>query len=238
MRKYKEEILIAYLILISLWGLIASSGDPLFYSVNNYFFVSLFLLENEVFFNISSGFFVSTIFYMMIVYIPQKIKKKEIRPAINKLIEDVIRKGELVIDSLDQHAPSEHKIKKDNNYNLDSIRLACKNINPKSPIDPHGLFDCSIGQQLVDREYIAEKSRKKLYVFMLHLDEKLAHEVNKLDSSDFGKMVYHVADPRFNKIQSLELLAKGLWEYHCILESIVNIYKDTNKSYTNPRYVN
>lgn len=222
--------------LISLWGLIAASGDPLFCLLTDTFFSNVLLLKNEVLFNISSGFFVSSIFYVMIVYIPQKIKKREIQPAINRLIEDVIDKGERVIDSLDQHAPKDFKLKKDNEYSLERVMLACKRINPKHPIDLDNFFNCSIGEQLVNRENIAEKSRQKLYAFMMHIDERLVHEVEKLDGSSLGKQVYVVAVKKFNAIESLEFLAKDFLEYHLVLESIAKIYKNINKKYTNPRY--
>ena len=76
----------------------------------------------------------------MIVYIPQRVKKREIQPAINRLIKDVINTGERVIDSLDQHAPKNFKLKKDNDYSLLRIEEACKHINPRHPIDPDNFF--------------------------------------------------------------------------------------------------
>jgi hypothetical protein len=238
MKKIKEELLIVSLGLISLWGLFAASSEPLFYLVTDTFFSNAFLLKNEVFFNISSGFFVSTIFYVMIVYIPQKMKKREIQPAINRLIEDVIQKGERVIDSIDQHTTKECKLQKKNDYSLASIMLACQQINPKKPIDPDNFFNCSIGQQLVERENIAVESRQKLYAFMMHIDERIVHEIQKLDASSFGKLVYVLAVKKFDAIESLDFLAKGFLEYHLGLESIAKIYKDINKEYTNTRYFN
>lgn len=71
---------------------------------------------------------------------------------------------------------------------------------------------------------------------MMHIDEMLVHEVEKLDSSDFGKLVPAAAVEKFDGSKSLEFLAKGFLEYHRVIESIAKIYKKIDKEYTNPRY--
>ena len=129
--KYKEELFITLLALISLFGVFLTSKEPLLPAFQGTLIEPLFYADisgNEVLFNISSGFFVSTIFYVMIVYFPEKRRKMTIQPVVNKLIENVLYKGGEVVDTMDQHAPADLKFKKNNDYSLDALKKACESI--------------------------------------------------------------------------------------------------------------
>lgn len=241
--KYKEEFFIVLLVLSSLFSIFLTSSEPLLSPLHNTFIEPLFYSNfsgNEIFFNISSGFFVSTIFYVMVVYFPEKRRKKTIQPVINRLIEAVIHKGEEVVDTMNQHAPIDLKFKNNNDYNLDSIKKACESIKTNQLIDlsrtlPNNI-NCSIGVQLHSRENIAKQQRIKILSYLQYIDEQLVQEIDKLDSSNFCALVTYVATPNYSP-ENLGFLGDTTFEYHQQLEKIAIIYKKKlNKEYSNTRY--
>lgn len=236
MVKYTEELIIAGLIFISLFGLLATSSEPIISLFDGITLAKAFLLENEIFFSISSSLFVSTIFYLIIIYLPERRKKLKIQPTINRLVQDILYSGESVISSLNQHAPIEFKLHKNSDYSEANIKSSCLQINPRAPIDSSGIHNCSIGQQLSDRVKFANESCEKLFSFMPYLDVNLLHEVEKIYNSHLGKVVYVVTIKEYSQVYSLEVLAKPLFEYHKILKSIAIIHKKTNRDYQNPLF--
>jgi len=241
--KYKEEIFITSLFLVSLFGIFLSSSEPLVSIIKGTFIESFFIpvfSGNEILFNISSGFFVSTIFYVMVVYVPEKRRKMTIQPIINRLIEDLIDKGGRVVDTMDQHAPTALKFKKSNDYSLKALKEACAAIKSKQLIDLSGALpknvNCSVGVQLNLRENIAKQQRSKILPYLQYIDEQVVQEIDKLDSSNFCALVTYVATPNFSP-ESLDFLGDAIFEYHKQIESIAKIYKNKlNKKYSNMRY--
>jgi signal peptidase I len=241
--KYSEEFFIALLALASLLGVFLTSSEPLLSAFQGTLMEPLFYADaagNEVLFNISSGFFVSTIFYVMVVYFPEKRRKMTIQPVVNRLIDDVLRKGGDVVDTMDQHAPADLKFKKNNDYSLDAINKACESIKSNQLIDldlnlPDNI-NCSVGIQLNSRENIAKQQRLKILSYLQYIDEQLVQEIDKLDSSGFCALVTYVATPNFSP-ENLGFLGNATFEYHQQLETIASIYKrKINKNYSNARY--
>lgn len=241
--KYKEEFFIALLALTSLFGVFLTSSEPLLSAFQGTSIELLFYADvagNEVLFNISSGFFVSTIFYVMVVYFPEKRRKTTIQPVVNRLIEDVLHKGGDVVDTMDQHAPADLKFKKNNDYSLDALKKACESIKSNQLIDlnrtlPNNI-NCSVGVQLNSRENIAKQQRLKILSYLQYIDEQLVQEIDKLDSSDFCALITYVATPNLSP-EKLGFLGDAIFEYHRQLEIIASIYKrKINKNYSNARY--
>jgi predicted nucleic-acid-binding protein len=241
--KYKEELFITLLALTSLFGVFLTSKEPLIPALQGTLIEPLFYADiagNEVLFNISSGFFVSTIFYVMIVYFPEKRRKMTIQPVVNKLIENVLNKGGEVVDTMDQHAPADLKFKKNNDYSLDALKKACESIKSRQLIDLNRTLpdniNCSVGAQLNYRENIAKQQRVKVLSYLQYIDEQLVHEIDKLDNSDFCALVTSVAIPNFSP-ENLGFLSDATFKYHKQLETIASIYKKKiNKNYSNVRY--
>ena len=241
--KYKEEVSITFLAFVSLYGVFVTSNEPLL-SVFQGTSIEPFFCNtasgNEVFFSIFSGFFVSTIFYVMVVYFPEKRRERTIQPVINRLIEDVILKGEAVVDTIEQHAPINFKFKKNNDYSKNALKQACGAIKANQLIDPNRRLpeniNCSVGVQLNARENIAKQSRVKLLSYLQYVDEQLVQEVDKLDSSSFYALVTYVATPNFSP-ENLGFLGESIFEYHQQLSTIATIYKQKiNQNYKNGRY--
>lgn len=242
--KYKEEFFITLLALTSLFVVFLTSNEPLLSTFQGTAIEPLFYADvagNEVLFNISSGFFVSTIFYVMVVYFPEKRRKRTIQPVVNRLIENIINKGGDVVDTMDQHALDDLKFKKNNDYSLDALKKASTSIKSKQLIDltkslPDNI-NCSVGVQLNYRENIAKQQRLKVLSYLQYIDEQLIQEVDKLDSSDFCALVTSVATPNFSP-ENLGFLGDATFKYHQQLETIARIYqKKINKTYSNTRYL-
>jgi|GEM_PF-5835546 len=240
---YKEEIFIALLVLTSLYSVFLTSKEPLL-SVFQYTLIeNIFYADfagNEVLFNISSGFFVSSIFYVMVVYIPEKRRKMTIQPVVNRLIEGILNKGQDVVDTMDQHAPNDLKFKKGNDYSLGAIKKACESIKSNQLIDLSGVLphnvNCSVGVQINARENIAKQQRLKILSYLHYVDEQLIQEIDKLDSSNFCALVTYVATPNFSP-ERFDFLGDAIFEYHMQLEKIARVYKrKMNKYYSNTRY--
>lgn len=241
--KYKEEFFITLLALASLFGVFLTSSEPLLSAFQGTSIEPLFYTDvagNEVLFNISSGFFVSIIFYVMVVYFPEKRRKRTIQPVVNRLIENIINKGGDVVDTMDQHAPDDLKFKKNNDYSLDALKKASASIKSKQLIDltkslPDNI-NCSVGVQLNYRENIAKQQRLKVLSYLQYIDEQLVQEIDKLDSSDFCSLVTYAATPNFSP-ENLGFLGDTTFKYHQQLETIASIYqKKINKNYSNARY--
>lgn len=92
-------------------------------------FLQQFPIGNEFLKSISIGFLISVIFYLIVVYLPEKRKRKDIEPFINKKCESLIWSSYVLINEIlkKSNTPYEYKTLTESQF-----REVCKNVNPKA----------------------------------------------------------------------------------------------------------
>ncbi|MBS1548443.1 MAG: hypothetical protein JSS94_01075 [Bacteroidetes bacterium] len=113
---------------------IKSSNEPVI-SLFEETVIEKYLLQfsnaNNFIWDISIGFLLSEIFYIIVVYFPEKQKKKDISPFINSKCESIIFSSYSLIQEIIRLSNLTYNYK---NLTSEQLNEACKIVNPKEHI--------------------------------------------------------------------------------------------------------
>jgi hypothetical protein len=126
-----KTIILWILTIVSASLAIKSSSEPVIdilinSTIKDYLFQ--FSNANNFIWDITIGFLISVIFYLLVVYLPENQKKKDIEPFINNKCEEIIFHSYGLIQEIISKSKTEYQYKTLTQQQLIEI---CKNVNPK-----------------------------------------------------------------------------------------------------------
>ncbi|WP_394245992.1 hypothetical protein [Vibrio profundi] len=237
--KYKEEFTLATIGLLSSIGVLVASTDPLLSVLQDTLIESILVNDfsgNSIIFNLSIGVLVSTIFYIMMVYIPEKRKQKQIDPTIFNLIEKLISSGSMVALEVSNQANASTRFASKKDFTEADLLAACHTVDPKRMILPPNsgipaAFNKTKGAAIRSRWEQTEHHCDQLVKYIQFVDTGLITEINKLSDCFLRYEINLLGHPNVNNTD-MSVHSKGIFDYHQQVKAIAVYYKkNINTSY-------
>lgn len=212
------------LFLLSVLLVFISSDEPLITILEGTIFESLFInpiSENSIVFNVSMGFVVSAIFYIMVVYFPEKQKESDIAPQIDEYVSTVISRCWCLVSEILRHSNHEVNI---NEINKEQFKSACEAVKPleiKQQFHGGGntIYTAHFGHSLYNHWDFIVKNIEKTMHFLPYVDTGLVKLLNEIRSSNLRLSIGSV-----NEIEKIQNRDIGVWS-----ESIFEVFELGNK---------
>ncbi|WP_134355646.1 hypothetical protein [Flavobacterium psychrophilum] len=182
------SILLWVLTIASIALAIKSSNEPVLdflknSTIKNYLFQ--FSNANNFIWDITIGFLISVIFYLLVVYLPEKQKKKDIEPFINSKCEGIIFSSYALIQEIISKSNTEYQYKTLTQQQLIEI---CKNVNPKEHFyhfhnGPSNTFQNHLGYMINNSWLRIIKEVDEIMRLLPYIDSGLLRRIYKLSNN-------------------------------------------------------
>lgn len=216
MKKIHRYLFITATILSAFLTLVTST-DPIIKILENTIFEPIFVNElsgNTIIFNLSIGFLVSFIFYVIVVFLPEKKKKKDLAPEIERNIEIVISRINSIVRDIHRNSGNSFDI---TNFTKEDFRIACMKINPKNiKSNFHGqnmeIFEDDFGYKCFNNWNIALGKIDEIMRYLPFIDTELVKKLNEIRNSEFSLTYNELKNIKKMRNDDLEPWALAIYE--------------------------
>ncbi|MBV7297024.1 hypothetical protein [Enterovibrio paralichthyis] len=220
--------------------ILVASTDPILNCLSGTFIEPLLvnsLSGNSIVFNLSMGILVSCIFYIIVVYLPERQKRKDLAPELDRHVASVIYRVYAIVRDVHYESQKSFDIAK---FSEDEFRDACKSFNPKLILK---LFQGS-GMQSVHRDFgfqcfnnwsFALKSIDEVMRYLPYVDTGLVKLLNEVRNCSFG-----ITSSSLNNLDKLtntdmEAWASCIYKAYTVTYKLSDYYKNNiNKNHVHP----
>lgn len=232
----KSMFILLYLLTI-VFSILAvkSSNEPVFdflhnYKIENYLYQ--FPNSNNFIWDISIGFLISVIFYIIVVYIPDRRKRKDIEPFINDKCESIIFSSYGLISEVirKSNLPYQYKTLTPEQFNE-----ICKAVNPKEHIyNFHNGFS-NITQNHLGYKIFNSWTRiineiDDLIRLLPYIDSGLLKRIYKLYNNFLKYSAKNIAEIEKIKNENLEAWSPTLYSFYLETKELRDYYRLYSKN--------
>ena len=178
---------------VAIFFVFKSSNDTIIKSLDNSVFENWFKpfdVGNNIIFNISISYLSSVIFYFIVIFLPERRKRKDIEPYINSKVEGLIFSLSALNHSIITTAGKEYNFK---TLTKEELAFACANINPKenkSSFHNNGLvFEHHFGYKCFNDWCRITSTIEDIFRFLPYIDTGLVFYFNKIKTSKLRVMI-------------------------------------------------
>ncbi|MEE2000557.1 hypothetical protein QWY20_03760 [Alkalimonas sp. MEB108] len=185
-------------------------------SVFEVFFVNS-LSGNSILFNLSMGIIVSSLFYFIVVYLPEKQKKNDILPQIDQHVSEIIAKTWILVSETVNHSGKGFEIER---LKEDEFLEACKAVNPcnlfhKFHNGGAGIYQLHFGYVCSNNWDHVLRNINEVMHFLPYVDTGVVKILNKIRSASLGQTIGMLKD--IDKLNNTDMSS---WS-----SCIFNVYK-------------
>ncbi|EJI1281221.1 hypothetical protein CGH09_23925 [Vibrio parahaemolyticus] len=126
-----ERSIFAVCMLVSMVLIFVASEEPIISLFANTWLQHVFVNAvsgNSIVFNLSIGIFVSCVFYIIVVYIPEQRRQRDFAPEIQRHVEQVIGRTNSIISKIHNKSGKSFDLA---SFTKEELVDACKLFNPK-----------------------------------------------------------------------------------------------------------
>lgn len=218
------------IVLTSLVFMILSSEEPVIPFLQGTFVQSVLvssLSGNEIIFSLSMGIVVSSIFYLIVVYLPEKQKKSDIVPQINQYISQVVSRSKGFVADVLKHSGKELDLK---TLSEEEFLEACKSVNPTEITQKFhdggaGIFERHFGYACYNQWQLIEKNINDVMHFLPYVDTGVVKILNKMRSSTFSMTVGSLRDVDKLKNSDMSAWAPCIYKVFELSRELENYYR-------------
>ncbi|SUI93578.1 hypothetical protein [Shewanella morhuae] len=189
-----------YLFLVALIAsfllILIASTDPLGAwftgTIWEYVFVNS-ISGNGIIFNVSIGVFVSCVFYIIVVFIPDRQKRSDLAPELDRYVAQTIVRIYAIVHDISQVSNEKFDIK---DFTKSELMRACKSFNPK--LVTHKFQGTQGIPNFVERDFgfrcanhwaFAIKGIDETMRYLPYVDTGLVKILNQVRNSNFSLLV-------------------------------------------------
>lgn len=188
--------------------------------------LSEFSTGNAVIFNLSIGFVVSSIFYFVVVYLPDRRKRALVDPYIFERVEEVIGRIHGLVREILLTAGQPNN---NANFTNDNIIDACRKINPKEHISrfhngPAHIFESHFGYKCFNHWMHAISTIDDAFKFLPYLDAEIVHHFNRIRKCNFNLGVINLRDLDHLGNTNMEPWAQSICEAYQMTKQLRDYY--------------
>ena len=183
-------------LITSLLLILAASTDPLLAlftgTILDTVFVN-FISGNAIIFNLSIGVFVSCIFYIIVVFIPERQKRADLAPELDGHVVQTIGRIYAIVRDINQVSNEKFDIKC---FTRSDLKKACKSFNPNSVT--HKFQGAKGTPNFVEKDFgcvcanhwtFAMKNIDETMRYLPYVDTGLVKILNQVRNSGFSLLV-------------------------------------------------
>jgi hypothetical protein len=238
-RKFPKWLFLALFTISSLLVVISSS-DPIVPFLENTFAQSLLVnsvTKNSILFNLSMGMVVSSIFYVIVVYLPEKQKLRDIQPQVEQYISGILTRSWSLVSETIKHSGKEYEVSL---ITEEQFLDACKSVNPQN-IMKHfhnngvSVFQQHYGYACANKWDFILKNINDVMYFLPYVDTGLVKILNEIRNSALGITVGSLRE--IDKLNTTDMSAwsSSIYKVHTLSMELENYYrKHINKKYKHP----
>lgn len=239
-RKTPAVLFIVLFVIASLMTLI-SADEQLVDFLKDTVFHAIFvnsLSGNSIIFNVSIGYIVSTIFYFIVVYLPERRKKKDLAPHVGEKIENIISRVNSLIAGIVKESG---EILEVTSISKIQMKESCLKVNPKTmpPQQFHNggvdMFTNHFGYSCFNHWQFVLSNIDEVMRFLPFVDTGIIAILNRIKGASLNIDIGMLKDFDRLKNEDLEPWANSFHEAMSLSQELAAYYgKHVNKSYKNP----
>ena len=240
MKRHFSKWLFWFLSALSVLFVFISSDEPLLKILEGSVLESLFVNSisgNSIIFNISMGFVVSAIFYIIVVYLPEKQKQSDVAPQIDEYVSTVISRTWCLVSEILRHSNHNGSI---NDITKDQFKIACKSVNPLAIKQQfhngaNTIYTAHFGHSLYNDWNFIVKNVEKTMHFLPYVDTGLVKRLNEIRSSNLRLMIGSINEIEKIQNRDLEVWSENIFEVFELGNKLEQYYvKNINKKFKHP----
>ncbi len=226
--------------LTSIIFVLISSNEPLIRTFSNSPIEPLFIngfSGNAIIFNLSMGIIVSSIFYFIVVYLPERQKKLDTLPQLEIYITGVLTRTWSLTSDICKHSGKNIDL---STLTQEEFVTVCKNVNPrliKQQFHNDGVtfFEKDFGYACSNKWDFIVKNIDDAMHLLPYIDTGLIKQLNEIRSSSFSHTVGTLKNISQLKNTDMEAWAICIYKIFQLGEKLEYYYKQhLNSGYQHP----
>lgn len=226
------RFVLTLLTLFSVFTIFKTSSEPILgfligSCVEKYLY--RFSTGNDIVFNLANSFIVSVIFYLIVVYIPEKQKKKDMDPIIEKMCEELISTSSNLIKELIKESGLNYQYK---TLTKEELTEVCKKINPmigeyKFYSAEIGIIKGNLGYSIFINWSRVNRKIDDILLFLPYVDSGLLKEIYTLQNhflKDASRDLVNSNIPNFKS------WVPSFYEFYTFIKNLRDYYKIYSKN--------
>ena len=241
MRNLSLYLFVAALITSFLLILVAST-DPLLDLLTGTIWEKVFVNSfsgNGIVFNISIGVFVSCIFYIIVVFIPDRQKKSDLAPELDRHVVQTIGRIYAIVHDINQVSNEKFNVK---DFTKSDLKKACKSFNPN--LVTHKFQGAKGTPNFVERDFgfrcanhwaFAMKGIDETMRYLPYVDTGLVKILNQVRNSSLSLLVPQLENLGHWGNTDMESWSDSIYEAYQVSLTLSQYYtKYINKRFVHP----
>ena len=228
-------IILWILTAVSIFLVIKTSNSPIIPILRSTFIEKLFqqfYYDNSLLYDIAIGYLVSVIFYVIVVYLPEKQKQNDLRHLIDSRCETIIGTSHEIINSIIIRSGLPYNYRELTNEQLHEM---CKLVNPK---ESAGIWKVGInaykqlhfGFSIFDKWSRIVKEVDEVFRFMPYVETGLVKKLYVINEHYIKYMVRDLSVFDAFSNTDLEAWADTFYDYYMVSKDFRDYYVQYSKS--------
>lgn len=239
MRRLHRDLLLI-INLISVYLIFASSSEPIISKIDSPFMYKVFvnsLSGNSIIFNLSMGILVSSIFYFIVVYLPERQKIKDIQPQLEQHISGVITRTWSLVSDVIKYSGKNLEL---DELTVDEFREACLLVNPKTitqNFHNNGVnsFQKHFGYACANNWNFILSNINDVMHFLPYVDTGIVKILNEIRSSSLSHTIGSLSEIDKLKNSDMSAWSPCIYKIYTLGVKLEKYYiKHVNKEFKHP----
>ncbi|QXC55557.1 hypothetical protein KSS82_04445 [Vibrio mimicus] len=235
-----SKYLFALAMFASFFLILIAATDPILSCLSGTFLEPVFVNSvsgNSVVFNLSIGILVSCIFYIIVVYLPERQKKNDLAPELEMHVASVIFHIHAIVRDIHTESQQMFDI---TNFTEADFKEACKSFNPKliqQQFHNGGtqIFQRDFGYKCYNNWSFALKSIDEVMRYLPYVDTGLVKVLNEVRNCSFSLTSPQLQNLRLLGNTDMEAWAPCIYKVHQLSYKLSKYYqKHVNEKYEHP----
>lgn len=199
--KYKNELILLIFFLFAVILVVKSSGAPYALPWGENIFKQ-FQYNNDIALNLGLGYITSLIFYLIVVYAPDRKKRNDVNDYISYLFPQVVSRLKSMYCDISKASGLNYKFEDLNEYKIIEI---CTSANPKEnygylrPANSMPI-QTTLGTNVKNSYLLSIQKINEIMVYLPLLDTKLVMLLNSVFKSELNLVIDSIDDTAVSNI--------------------------------------
>lgn|SRR5690606_4018845 len=194
------------------------------------------LSGNTILFNLSMGIVVSSIFYLLVVFLPEKAKRRDIQPHLERHITGVLTRAHSLVSQTIQHSNENYEV---SSITKEQFKVVCTKVNPKNIIttftSDNGNFNAHYGVECFNNWSHIELHINEIMHFLPYVDTKIVKVLNEIRNSNLSLGISQLKKIDTLRNNSMEVWADNIFDVYVLSENLERLWVEiVNKKFKHP----
>ena len=194
------------------------------------------LSENSILFNLAMGIVVSSIFYLLVVFIPEQAKKRDIQPHLERHIQGVLTRAWILVSETIKHSNENYEVL---SITKQQFKAVCTKVNPKNITatltSDNGHFSAHYGVECFSNWLHIELHINEIMRFLPYVDTKIIKVLNEIRNSNLSLGISELKKIDTLQNNNMEAWADNIFDVYELSQNLERLWvKVENKKFKHP----